>query len=348
MRITGLMAMLSLSVVLTAGCKASVIDGTEPDVTISGEDRGGMETGAAEDTGATEENGDGSMDTAVWFLDTDIEWTQAKETELPERLRGNYIRLDKPLRFIPVSESGYLAQVREFMKAYDGSLPVYFSAHNEAVMMKLQEEGIIDAYYEIKELDPKQQETGPQTFAVYKDSLEFWGSYLAMVLPASSSNQSNDYGQLPEVIMSSGMLTDFIRKPDMTKYVDSVDRRCFTFTGGNEEWDFEYQVDGSITRYNMDGRLSSESECQYEVTASYKKGLDVLNQTKKLAISYETSVGGGSLSDAIPYRDTVFKLRGASRGGAIVQGDEVIQVTVTMDDKTETFDLVNEELQQKH
>ena len=360
MRITGLMAMLSLSVVLTAGCKASVIDGTEPDVTISGEDRGGKDTGAAEDTGATEdteaaedtasteENGDGSMDAAVWFLDTDIEWTQAKETELPERLRGNYIRLDKPLRFIPVSESGYLAQVREFMKAYDGSLPVYFSAHNEAVMMKLQEEGIIDAYYEIKELDPKQQETGPQTFAVYKDSLEFWGSYLAMVLPASSSNQSSDYGQLPEVIMSSGMLTDFIRKPDMTKYVDSVDRRCFTFTGGNEEWDFEYQVDGSITLYNMDGRLSSESECQYEVTASYKKGLDVLNQTKKLAISYETSVGGGSLSDAIPYRDTVFKLRGASRGGAIVQGDEVIRVTVTMDDKTETFDLVNEELQQKH
>lgn len=281
MRITGLMAMLSLSVVLTAGCKASVIDGTEPDVTISGEDRGGMATGTEEDA-------------AVWFLDTDIEWTQAKETELPKRLRGNYIRLDKPLRFIPVSESGYLAQVREFMKAYDGSLPVYFSAHNEAVMIKLQEEGIIDAYYEIKELDPKQQETGPQTFAVYKDSLEFWGSYLAMVLPASSSNQSSDYGQLPEVIMSSGMLTDFIRKPDMTKYVDSVDRRCFTFTGGNEEWDFEYQVDGSITLYNMDGRLSSESECRYEVTASYKKGLDVLNQTKKLAISYETSVGGGS------------------------------------------------------
>ena len=117
MRITGLMAMLSLSVVLTTGCKASVIDGTEPDVTISGEDRGGKATGTEEDT-------------AVWFLDTDIEWTQAKETELPERLRGNYIRLDKPLRFIPVSESGYLAQVREFMKAYDGSLPVYFSAHN--------------------------------------------------------------------------------------------------------------------------------------------------------------------------------------------------------------------------
>ena len=44
----------------------------------------------------------------------------------------------------------------------------------------------------------------------------------------------------------------------------------------------------------------------------------------------------------------LFKLRGASRGGAIVQGDEVIRVTVTMDDKTETFDLVNEELQQKH
>lgn len=108
------------------------------------------------------------------------------------------------------------------------------------------------------------------------------------------------YGQLPEVIMSSGMLTDFIRKPDMTKYVDSVDRRCFTFAGGNENGILSTRWMAPLHVTTMDGRLSSESECQYEVTASYKKAWMWIR--RKTAISYEKLPWGGSSSDAIPYR----------------------------------------------
>lgn len=334
MRAVGVMAMLSLSVLLSTACSAPVNDRDE--------DTNTTQEQTAETAAVTEETMTGSTDSAVWFLDTGIEWTGEKETELQKRLREYYFRLDEPLKFIPAPDSGYLIQVRTFMDTDDGSHPVYFSAHDEDIMVKLKEEGIIDTYYQLKERDPGQQEYEPYSFMADRDNIEFWGRYFAMNIPASPQDESSSYEQLPEFIIASGTLTDFIRKPDMTKYIDSVDRRYFTFKGGSGEWDFEYQVDGTITFYRMDGRLSTESQCTNVLTASYKKGLDALNRTKELSISYETSIGGGSLSETMPWRDTVFHLYSGSRGGALERSDETVHVTVTMDGRTETFELVNE------
>ena len=323
-------AAMILSAALFTGCSPAAPDGaelTESTATVNG-------AAPTESTATVTE-------TSVWFLDTGIEWTEAKEAELYKDLLMNYIIPAEPLGFVSFSESGYVEQVKEFQKTSDGVRPIYISAHDEGIMKKLKGEGEIDTYYTlIEETDSDTStEDGETEFTASADAIEFFGPYFAMILPEKP--EIGSYTLLPQTIFTNASLLDLISGPDMTNYITSVDERHYIYKGGSENWDFEYQTDGSITKYDRDGTRSTKSECQNLFTASYKGTLEELNRSKKLEISYKSGSHGGSQTTEGPFFDTVFTHRGGSQGGYVEDGSEKIQVTVTLDGKTDTVELEN-------
>lgn len=326
--------MMSAAVLLT-GCSTSGVKMGESQT--RGQTESQIDNQTADQTESQADNQTaGQARKAIWFIDSDLDWSETKEQEFSKRLYENYIMLDLPLTFVSISESEYIGKVEEFLKTHDDSLPVYLSTHDEGILKKLQEEGAIESYECLEERNVNEDVTYEGSLVAEKAAIEYFGPYIAMVLPDQSEV---NYEEIPGWVVSSTYLTDFVSGPDMSRYVESVDERRFTYKGGSGDWEFEYQVDGSITYYRMDGRLSTDSECNQKLIASFKGDMETLNRVKQMEIVYRSTAKGGSMKEEGPFNRPEFVLSGGGRGGAVEDGEETIHVTVTMDGVEESFEL---------
>lgn len=111
----------------------------------------------------------------------------------------------------------------------------------------------------------------------------------------------------------------------------AFDHNC-TYKGENEFWTAEYKV--YDTKILTDKRL----------IVSYKKNLSDLSSIKHLEISYESSIGGGKLTEDFgdnPPKERTYTLKGNGSGGMILNKDEVVKVNISIDGKTQTIELRN-------
>lgn len=95
------------------------------------------------------------------------------------------------------------------------------------------------------------------------------------------------------------------------------------------------------------GRDWYESKSNNLFTVTYKKDVSELSSVKHLEISYKSSVGGGKSTtdfddDDSPKRKT-YTMSSSSTNGSIENKDEVIEVTIDIDGKIQTFELKNEQ-----
>lgn len=336
-----IVAVAVLSAVLAAGCSPAGDNenGTECVADTMETERENTSADASVEASADEIQESSLEGRFLWLLDTNVEWTDAKREEFSELCRDRYIWA-QPVEFISLPESGYEERIKLVLESKDSSVPVYFSTHDKGMMEWLKAEGVIDVYYNLAEENPF-WDSQEDEWMVSEQVMGRLGRYFAMDLP--KQQEEVPFDALPEAVFHLTEMGEFIISPDMTNYIDSVDERHFTYRGGNEEWEFEYKVDSSITSYKIDGKLSRKSKCNNQLTARYIKDGDGLNHVNKLEITYESLSRGGSLMTEHPGNETVFTISGGSRGGTIEDGTNTVFVTVSLDGETQTFELVNEE-----
>jgi hypothetical protein len=117
----------------------------------------------------------------------------------------------------------------------------------------------------------------------------------------------------------------------------------YTYKGENEFWAAEYNVNGEGTFTEKDGKTEYESISDTVLTVTYKKDLSGLSSVKHLEISYESSAGGGSLTESYdsnnPLDKKTYTLKSGGTGTAIENKDEIIKVNINVDGETQTIEL---------
>jgi len=115
----------------------------------------------------------------------------------------------------------------------------------------------------------------------------------------------------------------------------------YTFTGDNGSWSGEYKVDGKVTFYKEDGTLKCDSSHLSVLTVTYNKELSELSGVKDLSIEYDTTAGGGKLTehyDNSPDQKT-FTFRDEGTGAFVTNKDAIIKVTITADGEPQLLEL---------
>ncbi|MHC1719674.1 MAG: hypothetical protein AB9844_03100 [Clostridiaceae bacterium] len=115
----------------------------------------------------------------------------------------------------------------------------------------------------------------------------------------------------------------------------------YTFTGENELWSGDYKVDGKVTFYKEDGTLKCVSSHVNVLTVTCKKDISELAGVKDLSIEYDTTAGGGKLTehyDTPPDRK-VFTFKDNGNGAFVTNKDAIIKVTITVDGKSQLLEL---------
>lgn len=120
-------------------------------------------------------------------------------------------------------------------------------------------------------------------------------------------------------------------------------RDDYKFTGESEHWRSEYAYKRTEVWGEDNGKSTYSSEDSYELILIYKGSLEELSSMDKLEYSYKTNSSGGSKLEEFtePLSEVIFRTSGASRGGAKVSEDEVIQVNVKWNGVEETIELIN-------
>jgi len=115
----------------------------------------------------------------------------------------------------------------------------------------------------------------------------------------------------------------------------------YIFTGENELWSGEYKVDGKVTFYKEDGTLKCDSNHLGILTVTYKKDISELSGVKDLSIDYDTTVGGGKLTEHYdnPPDQKTFTFRDDGTGAFVTNKDAIIKVTVTVDGAPQLLEL---------
>lgn len=117
----------------------------------------------------------------------------------------------------------------------------------------------------------------------------------------------------------------------------------YLFQGESEAWKAEYKVEGIVIFAEKDGKLEYESDSNGLLTVTYKGDLEELSNAKNMEISYKYSHGAGKQTSTLDngVKQKVFTI--SNQGGNVITNpDEVIQVTITIDDNSQTLELVNE------
>ncbi|WP_112180559.1 MULTISPECIES: hypothetical protein [Paraliobacillus] len=120
---------------------------------------------------------------------------------------------------------------------------------------------------------------------------------------------------------------------------------AYTFVGESENWRAAYTVNGKEVWDKENGVVTYAHDDSDQFVLSFIGDKSIYASIKQLNYSYETSNGGGggtTYSNELGSPKKAATNRGSSRGGAKIQEDEVIQVTVKWDDFEESFDLYNE------
>lgn len=120
----------------------------------------------------------------------------------------------------------------------------------------------------------------------------------------------------------------------------------YVFKGESEMWTGEMTVDSTLLFFEKEGVLGCDSNEREKLIVTYKGNVSDLGPVKKLKIDYDApSSRGGGLEDnydyACPLQEKTFIFSSGGSGGALIHDDAVITVTVTIDDKTESFEMRN-------
>lgn len=120
-----------------------------------------------------------------------------------------------------------------------------------------------------------------------------------------------------------------------------VTNNDYKFIGESEHWEAEYSYKGTEIWGEDNGTKTYSSEDSYEFFLKYKGTLEDLSSMQKLEYSYKTISSSGKSTEEFtePPRELIFTSRGASKNGAKVREDEVIQVNVKWDEFEESFEL---------
>lgn len=121
-----------------------------------------------------------------------------------------------------------------------------------------------------------------------------------------------------------------------------VKKYDYTFKGENSDWEGVLQYNAMEVFTRKDAKWEYENEDNTEFSVTYKGDLADLSTVKHMEISYETkfskSTHTADYTDDYP-RDKTFKLSGGSRGSHLMKKDEIVKVTIMIDNKTQTFEL---------
>lgn len=118
----------------------------------------------------------------------------------------------------------------------------------------------------------------------------------------------------------------------------------YIYRGENEFWTAEYRVDAVGIFKEDNGKTNYKSESNTTLTVTYKKNLSELLSVKHLEISYESSAGGGKLTnnfDSTHPIEKTYTLKSSGSGIAIEHKDETIKVNINIDGKIQTIELKN-------
>lgn len=120
-------------------------------------------------------------------------------------------------------------------------------------------------------------------------------------------------------------------------------QHSFVFKGENEDWTVIYEVDVYETSYEKDGMTFYENESKKTLTATYKKDVSDFASNNNIEISYTSPLGEGKLTEVIDKKNPkkTYSMKSASTNGSLVNGDEVIEVTINIDGNKQTIELIH-------
>ena len=120
----------------------------------------------------------------------------------------------------------------------------------------------------------------------------------------------------------------------------------YTYKGESELWTAEYKVKGKGTFTEVKGKTEYESEADTALTVVFKKDISELASVKYLKISYKSSSSAGEIEKNFNNDKDIeksYNIKTSSEGGAIESKDEIIKVSIQMDDEIQTIELKNVE-----
>ncbi len=125
-------------------------------------------------------------------------------------------------------------------------------------------------------------------------------------------------------------------KKDVTKY-------NYTYKGENDSWSAVYQTAGTVTFTEKKGKLDKERESNEELLLTYKGELTDLSSVRHMEILYETSTGKEKRVTDYETGESIqsktFSLKSSGKGSAIPIENDIIKVTITLDDDVQSFEL---------
>lgn len=128
---------------------------------------------------------------------------------------------------------------------------------------------------------------------------------------------------------------------------EEVIEKHFIYTGENELWSAEYQLDAEMVFTKEEGRLKVDCYKEILMTVTYKEDLSTLSQVREIIINCNSLNKNMSLTqeydeNECPTNNT-FTLK--SRGSSATYEDQntVIDVTITVDGKEQKFELLYQE-----
>ncbi len=119
----------------------------------------------------------------------------------------------------------------------------------------------------------------------------------------------------------------------------------FVFKGESESWSGEMKVDSTLQFYEKDGVLGCDTNEKHKLTVTYKGDVSDLSSVKQLKIDFDAGPSSGSLEEEHvddPITQKTFVMQGGGSGTALIQKDKIVTVTVTIDGKTESFEMKNQ------
>lgn len=122
-------------------------------------------------------------------------------------------------------------------------------------------------------------------------------------------------------------------------------RHHYVFQGENEDWTVEYEVKAKEFFVKKDGVIQYDSKASQAFSATYKKDpLSLISSGKNIEISYKSSVGAGKSTEELNSSNPkkTFSMKSETRGGAIENKDEVIEVIIDIDGNLQKIELRNE------
>lgn len=119
----------------------------------------------------------------------------------------------------------------------------------------------------------------------------------------------------------------------------------YTFRDENDLWEAEYKVDATRTFYtNERGALDVDTWADEALIVAYKGKVQELASVRHVIISYESAHSGGrhetTYEEGEHLNSKVIKL--LSGGSGFPEEEDVIKVTIQMDDDIQTLELTTD------